>query len=188
MAADFPYLPSYKNVGKLFEKIASAKIPEAFTQKYLYETIGLKGQGDRPLIPLLKTLGFLDASNKPTPEFAKLKNPQLAKIALGVAIKKAYAPLFEANENANSLSLQDLKGLIAQVAGTDNDMTSRISGTFNSLVKLASFSEIPAEDEESQKGQKEESDEKKEFTNSERGGQRKHMNAEFHYNLQIQCL
>jgi hypothetical protein len=52
MAAELPYLPSYKNVGLLFEKIAAAKVPDTFTQQYLYETIGIKSVGDRPLIPL----------------------------------------------------------------------------------------------------------------------------------------
>jgi hypothetical protein len=62
---ELPYLPSYKNVGVLFEKIEAAKVPESFTQKYLYDTIGLKGVGDRSLISLLKTLGFVDNAGKP---------------------------------------------------------------------------------------------------------------------------
>lgn len=66
MASELPYLPSYKNVGKLFEKIKSAKIPEVFTHKYLYDTIGLRSVGDRSLISLLKQLGFLDNGGKPT--------------------------------------------------------------------------------------------------------------------------
>lgn len=59
MPQELPYLPSYKNVGVLFERIGAAKVPESFSQKYLYHTIGLKGGGDRPLISLLKTLGLL---------------------------------------------------------------------------------------------------------------------------------
>ena len=65
MPQELPYLPSYKNVALLFEKIRSAKVPEAFTQKYLNETLGLKSSGDRALITLLKTLGFIDNAGKP---------------------------------------------------------------------------------------------------------------------------
>ena len=52
----------------------------------------------------------------------------------------AYDPLFEANENAHSLSSEKLKGLVAQVAGTDDDMTARIVATFNALAKQGDFS------------------------------------------------
>lgn len=119
MASELPYLPTYKNVATLFEKIESAKIPTSFTHRFLANTIGLKGSGDRALIPLLRNLGFIDHAGKPTAEYSALKNPGQAKKALGAAIKRAYAPLFESNENANALSQQELKGLIAQVAGAD---------------------------------------------------------------------
>ncbi len=63
MPAQLPYLASNKNVGTLFEKIASAKNPPKFTHDFLTTTIGLKGTNDRQLIPLLRNLGFLDQSN-----------------------------------------------------------------------------------------------------------------------------
>ncbi len=69
MAQELPYLPSYKNVRRLFEKIKAAKIPETFTHKFLYDTIGLKSVSDRPLISLLKQLGFLDNGGKPTSRY-----------------------------------------------------------------------------------------------------------------------
>lgn len=143
MASELPYLPSYKNVGVLFERIGAAKQPDAFTQTFLYETIGLKGVTDRLLIPLLRTLGFLDAANKPTSAYAELKNPSRAQKAMASAIRKAYEPLFAANEKVHEISGEELKGLIAQVAGTDAGLTSKIAGTFNSLIKLATFSDTP---------------------------------------------
>ena len=144
MAKELPYLPTYKNVEKLFKAIDAAKKPDALTTRVLAETFGIKGAGDRPLINMLKTLGFLDQSNKPTGEYDLLKNPSQAKIAIAGGIRKAYAPLFEANENADSLTGEDLRGLIAQVAGADKGIASKIAGTFNSLVKLADFT-APAE-------------------------------------------
>ena len=121
MAKELPYLPTYKNVGNLFQKIASAKVPETFGQKYLYDTLGLKSVGDRPLISLLKSMGFIDQSGKPSVEYSKLKNNLLAGGAIADAIKRAYGPLFDANENAHTLTLPELKGLVSQVAGSDTD-------------------------------------------------------------------
>ncbi len=70
MAIELPYLPTYKNVPLLFENIAKAKVPDAFTNSFLSGTLGLKSTNDRALITLLKKLGFLDNSGKPTPAYA----------------------------------------------------------------------------------------------------------------------
>lgn len=194
MAKELPYLATYKNVGLLFSKIASAKIPEAFVQKYLYDTLGLKASGDRQLIPLLKAMGLIDPSGKPTSEYSKLKNASLAGGAIADGIKRAYAPLFASNENAQSLSLPDLKGLVAQVAGSDSDTTNKIAGTFNALIKVADFSKSQVKEKDSTQ----EDDEidkidgdsnnykgKDAEDKTERGKVRRPMHPEFHYNIQI---
>ncbi len=139
MAKELPYLPTYKNVGALFEKIEKAKVPDAFGLSFLVNTIGLKGSGDRQLISLLKKLGFLDGAGKPTPEYNLLKNKKAAKRAIANAIRKAYAPLYAANEDAHSLQAEELKGLIAQLSGAEESMNKLITGTFNALVKVADF-------------------------------------------------
>lgn len=176
MAAELPYLASYKNVAILFDRIAAAKIPDAFTYKFLQDSIGLKGRNDRGLITLLKTLGFIDASSKPTPTYSALKNPALVRKAIGGAVRGAYKPLFDANENADRLSQDDLKGLIAQVAGSDSAMTTKIVGTFSALAKLADFSGAP---EVVKPAPPEESD------TSENEKEKAEMRPEFHYNIQI---
>jgi hypothetical protein len=138
MAAPLPYLPSYKNVGTLFQKIASAAIPPKFSHDFLQKTIGLKSTNDRAFIPLLRNLGFLDQSGTPTASYPLLKGDnQAAAIAAG--IRTAYAPLFNADEKANELSGEKLRRLIAQVAGADDDMTGRIANTFSALAKLGDF-------------------------------------------------
>src|ERR1700730_12343651 len=116
MARDLPYLTSYKNVGKLFDAIHSAKQPDTFTHQFLHNTLGMSSSGDRSFFPLLKNLGFLDSSNRPTPAYGTLKNSATRKGAITAAVRKAYAPLFEANERAETLPNDQLKGLVAQVA------------------------------------------------------------------------
>lgn len=145
MATTLPYLSSYKNVDKFFDALAAAKSPEAVTQRFLAETLGLKSTGDRPLIPLLRQLGFIDASGKPTPSYNALKNPARVRAAMAEAIRTAYKPLFDANEHADGSTGDELRGLVAQVAGTDKDMTSKIVGTLNALKRRADFSVQPRE-------------------------------------------
>ena len=140
MAIELPYMPTVKNVPVVFEKIAKAKVPDAFTTNYLTSTLGLKSTNDRALIPLFKKLGFLDSSGKPTPAYSLLKNKDQAKKTIADGIRKGYAALYKANEAAHDLPPDQLKGLVAQVSGTEEAMTKVIAMTFNALTKLADFS------------------------------------------------
>ncbi len=184
MAVSLPYLASYKNVGKLFEKIASAKAPPKFNHQFLQTTIGLKGTGDRPLIPLLRAMGFVDQSGTPASTYSLLKNEHRQKAAIAAGLRHAYGPLFEADEKAHELSADKLRSLISQVAGTDADMSSRIANTFVALAKLADFdAEMPGETQD-KKNEKPEEGESGEEPSSK--GRVKGLRTEFHYNIQVQ--
>jgi uncharacterized protein DUF5343 len=177
MAEELPYLPSYKNVPLLFEKIRDAKAPPTFTQPFLGDTLGLKSSGDRALIPFLRTLGFLDQANKPTQDYYALKNASKARGVIAAAIRRAYAPLFAANERAHLLTSEEARGLVAQVAATDASMTAKILGTFNALKGLADFSQASTEPEpdtqDDDAADKRDNDKPSAFR------------PDFHYNIQI---
>jgi hypothetical protein len=189
MARDLPYLNSYKNVGKLFEGVLSAKQPASFTNDFLSKTLGITSSGDRSLIPLLRTLGFLDTANRPTPEYSVLKNPGRRGGVIRDAVRKAYAPLFEANEQAEKLSNEPLKGLVAQIAGSDEGMTSKIVGTFNALKALADWNAPTQEDNEvGEAGAPDETEQQKEVepTQQQKKQKRDGFEPQFHYNIQVQ--
>jgi hypothetical protein len=152
MPSELPYLPSYKNLPTLFDKIASAKRPDTLTQKVLRDTFGLKSTGDRSFIPFLRTLGFIDSSSRPTVEYALLKNSKTRGPAIAEAVRRAYAPLFEADESAHTLTGDALKGLIAQVGGTDDSMTQRIAYTFAAIAKLGDFNAARSTPEDGEGG------------------------------------
>lgn len=182
MAKKLPYLTSYKNVGTLFAKIQEAKAPSTFTHAYLSDTLGLKSSSDRALVALLRDLGFLDGSNKPTKAYGELKNETMAKQAIARGVQLAYKPLFEANENAHALSAEATKGLIAQVAGTDSKMTDKIYYTFNALKAQAKFEGGAAAPplEDGHQANKDEASEGE--TPPPPPGK---MRPEFHYNIQV---
>jgi len=183
MPSELPYLASYKNLGTLFERISSAKKPDSVTQAVLRDTFGLKSAGDRPLIPFLRVLGFLDDSSRPTTEYALLKNSKTRGAAIAAAVRRAYAPLFEANEEAHSLTGDSLKGLISQVAGTDDAMTQRIAYTFGAICKLGDFSgaAVSTDDEgsDAERGR-----DKVNFDPPPPPNQRE-LRPDFHYNIQV---
>ena len=186
MAQSLPYLSSNKNLGTLFEKIETSQKPSTFTHSHLQNVIGLKGTNDRALIPLLRTLGFIDSANRPTFNFDLLKNKATAKAAIAVAIRMAYEPLFRANEKADELTGEALKGLIAQVSGEDADRVNLISRTFLALVKLGDFSGVPQPAAKPQEKEEEAlPEEQVERALKEKvripGG----LRPDFHYNIQI---
>lgn len=143
MAKDLFYVPSCKNLDKLFAKIEAAKAPDIFTTRFLADTIGLTSQADRSLINMLKKMGFLEATGRPTETYGLLKNKGVAKQAIAEGLRKAYQPLFEANEKANELSPEDLRGLIAQITGGEKNIVNQIAYTFKAIAKNADFSATP---------------------------------------------
>jgi hypothetical protein len=191
MPSALPYVPNYGKIKPLFEKISSAKVPDAFTQAYLADTLGLKSGGDRPLIPLLKALGLVDQSGKPTADYSLLKNSQRAGPTLAQGVGRAFGPLFAANESAHKLSSDELKGLISQVAGSDDEVTRRTAGTFRSLVEIAGTSNFGhTESAATSSGQ--EANAKPTVAGDDGGGEperpsrsRAGLRPEFHYNIQV---
>jgi hypothetical protein len=182
VATSLPYLMAIKNLPPLFDKIASAKIPESFTHSFLQTTIGLKSTADRALIPLLRNLGFIDQSGTPTPSYRLLKGDN-RRAALAAGIRKAYQPLFDADQDAHKLSNDKLRGLVAQVAGTDAELTGRITGTFAALARIADF-DTPsvANGGDAEKKQEQDADQD---TAAKDKTTPKGLRTEFHYNLQI---
>ncbi|WP_346296155.1 DUF5343 domain-containing protein [Rhodopseudomonas sp. P1] len=142
MPVSLPYLASNKNVDALFTRIASAAVPPKFNREFLETTVGLKSTNDRQMIPLMRNLGFLDQANTPTATYPLLKGAD-RKRALADGIRKAYEPLFKADEGVWELQGDSLKRLIAQIAGTDDDATGRIAATFSSLTRAGDFKAKP---------------------------------------------
>jgi hypothetical protein len=187
MAKDLPYLSSYKNVGELFSRINKAKVPDAFTVRFLADTIGLKSTSDRQLITLLKKLGFLDNTGKPTPQYNLLKNSNSMGRAIAAGVRQAYAPLYEADENSHGLSNDELKGLIAQVSGAEEGIARLINGTFNALVKLADFSDSDEEEETDTENPEREQEQPQSATKRE-GAEKQPktpFNPDFRFNIEI---
>jgi hypothetical protein len=187
MSLTLPYLASNKNIPKLFETILSAQKPSTFTHEYLRNTVGLKGSNDRPLIPLLRTLGFIDTAGVPTVAYDLLKNKATASGAIAEGIKKAYPELFRANEKANALSSAELKGLLSQVSGADEKMVNLSARTFGALAKLADFAMPRASLLESKK--KPDVDQTEDVEEHEQPDLKRRQSngfrSEFHYNIQI---
>jgi Family of unknown function (DUF5343) len=183
LAKDLFYLASYKNVGKLFEKIETAKAPEAFTTRFLADTIGLTSPNDRSLITMLKKMDFLDGGARPSDKYGLLKNKSVAKAAIADGLRKLYGPLFDANEKANELTPEDLKGLIAQVTGSEKNIVAAIAYTFNAIAKNADFTKSATPEEK--RDDKKDDDKGDDDTKSPLSPKPSGVRTDFHFNIQV---
>ena len=185
MPVSLPYLASNKNLPTLFERIASAKIPDRFNREFLQTTIGLKGSNDRALIPFLRNCGFLDQSSAPSPTYRLLKGDK-RRAAIADGVRKAYGPLFDADHDAHKATGEKLKGLVAQIAGTDDDLTSRISNTFSSLTKLGDFqTDLSDSADDEEPGEPANKSSSANVNNDNTVSNTARLRPEFHYNIQI---
>lgn len=116
-----PYLQAHGNLRKALDKITQAAVPPKFTQDFLATTLDLPGGGARPVIPYLKRAGFLTSDGTPTDLYKKFRNPSLRGAAAAQGLRTAYSDLYVANEYVHDASDKDLKGLIMQVTGLEED-------------------------------------------------------------------
>lgn len=187
MPTPLPYLGSYKNVEKCFSGISSAKVPDAFTHAFLQESLGLKSNSDRALIALLRSMGFLDGSNKPTSSYLLLKNASQKGTAIAEGIRQAYKPLFDANERLEKAQSDEIKGLVSQISGQEEGTVSKICGTLNALLKLANFSEKASNNKnDAVEDAEEEENEDGAFIEKQLGKKKgSTANPSFHFNIQV---
>lgn len=141
MAPKLPYMASIGLISKILEKIQNARRPERFTQDFLETKLGHSGGSARPIIPLLKRMGFLGSDGIPTSLYDQFRNIETQSFAIAEGMKKAFRELFERNEYVYEMSREKLTGQVVEITGAaKNDRTTqRIVGTFLALKELADF-------------------------------------------------
>ena len=147
MAIEYPpYVTGYGGIPTLFRKIKEATVPAKFTQDFLTTVLDLKSSSFRPMIPLLKKLGFIDPANVPTQAYREVREDDRRGEVMAQRIRDAYRVLFNANEFAYKLDKKDLiaklKGVLG--AGEDDGNVPCVAATFMELSKLAKWDGKPS--------------------------------------------
>lgn len=167
------YLMASNRLSAMMEAIQNAGLPPRFTHEFL-KSLGFKSTNDRGLIGVLKGIGFLDESGAPTERYKAYKNKSEAKKVLGEALKIFYEDLFLANEKANDLAVEKLKGIFTTKTCKGTAVVTKMATTFKALAALADFSDVPLKKTE-----------KAEENIYEKPLETKKVSSEFHYNIQI---
>lgn len=148
MAHNLPYTLQPGTLTNILEKVRAASVPERFTQDFLETKLGIKGGNARSAIPILKKIGFLATDGSPTELYKKFRNPSHSGAAMAAGIKQGYRSLYEMNEYVHDAKEADLKGLVVQATGAEQDsrVVQAITGTFKALKSLARFDHGHAEE------------------------------------------
>ncbi len=166
----------------IMEAIQKAGVPDKFTLAFL-NSLGFKSTNDRPIVAVLKSLEFLNQGGAPTQAYRDYKDSAKAKKVMAERIKITYADVFLANENANTLSQDQLKGIFASLSGKSESVAIKMAGTFKTLCSLADFSLINNTEESDE-------DESEQPVNTSSHipsipSKNNIKPTEFHYNIQI---
>jgi hypothetical protein len=138
------YINNVGSLSKFLEAIRSAGVPERVTFEFL-KTLGFSSSNDRPIITIMKGIGFLDQNGAPTELYKAFRDPHQGPKVLAHALRTAYADLFLANTRAQDLPMDKLGGIIATKTSKSDTVTKLIAGTFKTLARAADFSESTTE-------------------------------------------
>jgi Family of unknown function (DUF5343) len=193
MAVPTTYMLTANHIPNILSSIQDAGVPPRFTQEFL-KSIGHSSSNDRAIIGVLKSLGFLDQSGVPTDRYRAYRNKSEAPYILAAALREAYSDLFLANERAQELPADRIKGILATRVDKGDAVLKKMAATFRSLAGIAKWDRsqngtaprgqdvVPAE--QKQQDQEEQAEQNGTGMGDVRV-QRPPITPEYHYNIQI---
>lgn len=145
MSSKLPYMATPGTIPKILNKIQEARRPDRFTQDFLETKLGFSGGSPKPIIPLLKRMGFLSSDGTPTQLYDKFRNSETQGLAAASGIRLAYDELFVRNTYANELSRDKLTGLVTEITGASKEDTTT-KCTVSTFLELAKFADFDAKE------------------------------------------
>lgn len=138
MNPDVPYMVSVTNLHKILDAIQRAGAPEVFHLDFLKD-LGFKSTNDRGAVKMLKYLGMLDGSGRPQASYREFMDQTKAKHVLAIRMRATFDDLFTADRNANSKSVEQLKGWFKTKTGSGDAVAQKMASTFRSLATYANW-------------------------------------------------
>jgi hypothetical protein len=146
--AALPYVTAPGNIERAFKGIKAAATPESLSQDFVKTILGIKGGSGNQMTAYLKKIGFATADGTPTDVYKKFRNSATEGWAAAQALKIGYAPLYVRNEYMHKLSDDDLKGLLVEETGAEQDsnVVPLVIACIKQLRKFAKWDAAPVED------------------------------------------
>jgi hypothetical protein len=136
--ADFPYTTNPGRIKPLLDKVKGSGIPDSVSIKTL-QAWGFKSTNDRPLLNILKYLGFIDPAGTPSTLWKSYRGDKTSKAVLARAIRLSYGELFKLYPDANRKDTEALRHYFSTNSSVGSDTINFIVATFRRLCDLADF-------------------------------------------------
>ena len=133
------YLTTTKNTAAILAAMQRAGVPERFSFEFLKQ-LGFSSSSDRPMIAVLKALGFLNDGSAPTDRYRSYKDPAIAKAVLAQGIRDAYGDVFNVDMEAHAKQTSELAGIFSRLSNKGEAVNQKMATTFKTLATLADFS------------------------------------------------
>jgi len=135
---DFPYTQVPAKLKFLLVKIPDVGIPDTVDKKWL-SAIGMQATNAPTIIPVLRFIGFVDQSNKPTERWMRYRDKSRAGKVLAEGVLEGYAELFQTYADANRRSHEELRAFFNTKTTAGASAVAKIVTTFKTLCELADF-------------------------------------------------
>lgn len=139
--ASLPYVTAPGNVERALKQIKSAATPEAVSQDFVKTILGIPGGSGNQMTAYLRKIGFAATDGQPTDIYKKFRNTATEGWAAAQALKTGYAPLYVRNEYMHQLTDEQLRGLIVEETGVEQDsaVVTNILGCIKHLKRHAKW-------------------------------------------------
>jgi hypothetical protein len=146
--AALPYVTATGSIERALKGIKTAATPAAVSQDFVKTILGIKGGSGNQMTAYLKKIGFATGDGSPTDLYKKFRNSATEGWAAAQALKTGYAPLFVRNEYVYKLSDDDLKGLVVEETGAEQDsnVAALVIACIKQLKKFAKWDASAIED------------------------------------------
>ena len=134
----FPFLYSSGKISLIFEKLMSYKIITKFTYRQLLDLV-FSVSKDRPVLPFLISLVFLDQAGSPTQNYFYIKDLRILKRYLNERISLIYKPILANKEYVSNVSIDVLAGIFMEVSGEIPGTCLVYAKTLKSLIEFSGF-------------------------------------------------
>ena len=138
---DYIYMANPARIRDFLQKIQSAGVPDKLTLQTL-SSLGFKSSNDRPIIKVMKEIGFISSSGEPTNRWLRYRNKQIAGTVLAEGIRDHYAELYKMYPDAQMRDNEALRNFFSTHTKVSASTLNFIVLTFKTLCELADFSAV----------------------------------------------
>lgn len=151
MASHIPSIITTNAIPRFLKHIQTANVPAKVTIAYL-KTVGFKSSNDSALVPLFKSVGFIDGSGAPTDRWRQYKDTSKAKTVLAAGIREAYSGLFDIYADAERQDNEAIANWIRTSGGASDVTVDRALRAFRALCAEADFGAVAVDHHKSVPG------------------------------------